>query len=142
MTAPSMVAKLESALADDAGTVAPLAIGLASILLATTFTFVNVGSLLLFEQRETQQAEALALAVDEATDTESLAAAVSDNSILIRQARSFAAEAGMSDFAVSTFDGKTVTAKVCGVFDTPIKIPLLGGAVLRAVCATAKARRI
>ncbi len=126
---------------DEAGTIAPLAIGLASIMLATTFTFVNVGSLLLFQQRETQQAEALALAVDETVEPETLAISVNENSPLIRQAQKFALEAGIGDFEVITTDGKTVFAKVCGSFHAPIQVPLLAAIVGRNVCATAKARR-
>jgi hypothetical protein len=135
----------QRALADETGSIAPLAIGLASVLLATTFTFVNVGSLLLFQQRETQQAEALALAVDEALTADQLADATTNDSLLAEQAASFAAEAGIADFVAGTNDGLTVTAKVCGVFNAPIAVPLVGqslGAAAQKVCATAKARKI
>jgi hypothetical protein len=128
-------------LASETGSIAPLAIGLASIMLATTFTFVNVGSLLLFQQRETQLAEALSLAVDDALTAGQLGEALNDNSVLTVPARSFAADAGIRDFEVSTTDGKTVTAKVCGVYDAPIKVPLIPRIADQTVCAIAKARR-
>lgn len=129
-------------LGSDAGSIAPLAVGLASILLATTFTFVNVGSLLLFQQRETQQAEALSLAVVDALSDERLNEALTDNSVLTDQARSFAVVAGIRDFEVATTDGKTVSAKVCGLFESPIEVPLLSQIVNQPVCSQAKARRI
>ena len=125
----------------ETGSIAPLAIGLASIMLATTFTFVNVGSLLLFQQRETQLAEALALAVDDALTAGQLGEALNDDSVLTDSARSFATDAGIRDFEVSTTEGKTVTAKVCGVYAAPIKVLLLGQIEDSRVCATAKARR-
>jgi len=134
------------ALADERGSIAPLAIGLASNMLATTFTFVNVGALLLFQQRETQQAEALALAVDQVLTAEQLVAAVSDNLALTEQAGRFAGEAGIGDFVVGTGDGLTVSARVCGVFNAPILVPLAGPLVAPSggtrVCGSAKARRL
>lgn len=134
------------ALADERGSIAPLAIGLASIMLATTFTFVNVGSLLLFQQRETQQAEALALAVDQVLTAEQLSAAISDSSTLTEQAGRFAGEVGIRDFVVGTSDGLTVSARVCGVFNAPIVVPLVGPLVAPSggarVCGSAKARRL
>ena len=146
MKLPWRTARSGNALADETGSIAPLAIGLASIMLATTFTFVNVGALLLFQQRETQQAEALALAVDQALTAEQLVAGVSDNSALTEQARSFANAADIGEFVVGTTDGLTVRAQVCGVFNAPILVPLVGPLVSQAaaqrVCASAKARRL
>ena len=127
---------------DETGSVAPLAIGLASVLLASTFTFVNAGSVLLFQQRENQQAEALALAVDQALTADELAGAIADSAALDQAASSFAAEAGISNYEVLTPDGLTVAAKVCAVFNAPIQVPLLGPLAPHMVCATAKARRL
>ena len=129
-------------LGDETGSVAPLAIGLASVLLAATFTFVNAGSVLLFQQRENQQAEAMALATLETLTPDELAAAVADNFALERAANSFAAEAGIATYEVSTPDGLTVAAKVCSLFKAPIQVPLLGPFAPHTVCAYAKARRL
>ena len=129
-------------LAGDAGSIAPLAIGLASILLATTLTIANAGSLLLFQQREQQQAEAMALAVDDALSPEQLAASITDSAAISTQASRFSVEAGIGDFEISTVDGLTVTAKVCGLFNPPIEVPLLGPVASPRVCAIARARRL
>jgi len=119
------------------GSIAPLGIGLAGILLATVLTFANSATLLLFQQRETQQAEALALAVDQALTPDQLTA----GSGLDVEAGRFAADAGITSFEVATLDGKTVTAKVCGQFAPPLNVPLVGIGGQTRVCATAKARR-
>ena len=132
----------QTTLADETGSIAPLAIGLASILLATTFTFVDAGSAMLFQQRQTQRAEALALAVDDALTADQLAIAVKDRVELVAAASDFAGEAGILDFDVQTTDGLTVTARVCDLFSVPIAVPLLGPQEPQTVCATAKARRI
>ncbi len=131
---------------DETGSIAPLAIGLASILLATTVTFVDIGALLLFQQRESQQAEALALAVDEAVNAEVLEAAKTNPDLLQAEAGRFAREAGILDYQVGTTDGLTVSASVCDLFKAPIGVPFirtLGAAGAgQVICATAKARRI
>ncbi|MEO0023978.1 MAG: hypothetical protein RL196_419 [Actinomycetota bacterium] len=131
---------------DETGSIAPLAIGLATVLLAATLTFVNAGALLLFQERETQQAEALALAVDGELTPDQLAGAKINPTVLEASARSFAREAGILDFQAGTPDGFTVVAKVCSAFKPPIALSFLdfaGNAEAgHVVCATAKARRL
>jgi hypothetical protein len=120
---------------EDTGSIAPLAIGLAGILLATACTFMDVGSLMLFQQRETQLAEALALAVAEEEKVESGRLEIA--------AEHFAAEANIpSAFEVRTRDGQTVEAKVCGEFLAPIAIPFIDIGGAREVCGEAKARAL
>ena len=116
---------------------APLGIGLAGILLAAVLTFANTAALQLFEQRQTQQAEALALAVDEALTPQQL----EQGQGLAPAAATFAAEAGITSYEVFTLDGKTVTARVCGQFAPPIGVALVGIGGQSRVCATSKARR-
>ena len=123
----------------ETGSIAPLAIGLSGILLATTATFVDVGSLLLFQQRQTQQAEALALAA--AGDAGQVEGQQPNQQMLEDSARRFAAEAAIrGDFEISTKDGRTIEAKVCGEFLAPIAIPFIALSDARKVCGLAKAR--
>jgi len=133
---------VRASLSGDSGSIAPLALGLASLLLAMTFTFANAGALLLFQQRETQQAEALALAVAGEVTTQDLALAAGNSSLLTEPAQNFAAGAGIIYFEVETKDSRTVSAKVCGSFTPPIIVPLLGPQTAQTVCGTAKARKI
>lgn len=131
---------------DETGSIAPLAIGLATVLLAATLTFVNAGALLLFQERETQQAEALALAVDGELTPDQLAEAKTNPEVLDAAARSFAREAGILDFQTGTPDGLTVVAEVCSAFKPPIELSFLNfagnAAAGHVVCAKAKARRL
>jgi Tfp pilus assembly protein PilZ len=126
----------------ESGSIAPLAIGLASVLLASVLTFVDAGSLMLFQQREFQLAESMALAVDQALTPIQLASSVTQNTYLLEVADRFGSEAGIHDFTATTPDGKTVLVSVCAQFDPPVKIPLVGLPANRTVCAKARARRI
>jgi hypothetical protein len=127
----------------DSGSIAPLAIGLAGILLAAACTFINVGSLLLFQQRETQTAEAMALSVvEELSDLEIENARLQPEK-LQESAKRFAVEAGiLVNFEVSTRDGHTIEAKVCAGFEAPIVVPLIDLGDKHEVCGFARARRL
>ena len=127
----------------ETGSIAPLVIGLSAILLAATCTFINVGSLLLFQQRQTQQAEAIALAVAGELSDRDISEATSEGTVLRQLARRFAAEANiLGEFEVTTQDGQTVEAKVCAGFVAPIVVPFIETGGVREVCGTAKARRL
>ena len=137
------VGSLKTDFSQDSGSIAPLAVGLAGILLAAACTFLNVGSLLLFQQRETQTAEAIALSVlGELSDIE-VQNSRSQPEILQESAKRFVVEAGiLVNFEVATRDGLTVEAKVCGNFVAPIFVPLIDLGDEHEVCGLARARRL
>jgi hypothetical protein len=115
----------------DRGSTLPLIIGLASLLLATTFTFSELQSLLLFRSRALTDARFAALYI--AKETAGIPPVIGlDYSPAV-----LGELVGVSSVTVNSNDGKTFTSKVCLVWKSP-----LGLHPEALICDEAKARVI
>jgi hypothetical protein len=113
------------------GSTLPLIIGLASLLLATTFTFSELQSLLLLRSRALTDARFAALYI--ARETAGIPPVIGlDYSPAV-----LGELAGVSSVTVTSNDGKTFASKVCLVWKSP-----LGLRPEALVCDEAKARVI